>query len=236
VFENRSDATEIMDDFSLSREDVTGPLRSIERVNQWLGGTRVMLGSLERAIREPQLSSLERPLVLHDLGCGSGDGLRALARWGERSGRALQLTGVDASPAVLECARERSRERPEIGFRQADFLEPSYEPVGVDIVTLNLCLHHLSDAEIEALLAKCRRAGVRAVLVNDLHRHWLAYGLFYLLCRVCFVPRIARIDGPLSVRKGFTRDELRRFARVVQARVEVLSWCWAFRYRWVLFF
>lgn len=236
MFEQRSREPEIMDDFSLARAEIAGALRSIERVNTWLGGRRVLLDGFARALADPLLSSLRRPLVVHDLGCGGGDGLRSLADWARRAGRALQLTGVDASPAVLEFARERSRGYAEIDFRQADFLGSGYEPEGVDVVTFNLCLHHFSDAQIEALLKKCRSAGVRAVLVNDLQRHWLPYGLFYVLCRVGCVPRIARSDGLLSVAKGFRREELRRLARAAQASSEVLRWRWAFRYQWGLLF
>jgi 2-polyprenyl-3-methyl-5-hydroxy-6-metoxy-1,4-benzoquinol methylase len=236
VLDTRSDAPETLDDFTLAGAELQVALRGVERVNLLLGGTGVLLSGFERALANPALARLERPLVVHDLGCAGGDGLRALARWARKSGRLLQLTGFDASAAALDLARERSREHPEIRFEQQDVHAPDYEPRGADVVTLNLCLHHFTDAEIEVLLGKCRRAGVRAVLVNDLHRHWLAYVLFHLFCFACFVPRIARVDGLLSVRKGFRKAELRRLARATGARLEELRWRWAFRYQMVLAF
>ncbi|HVS18624.1 MAG TPA: methyltransferase domain-containing protein [Planctomycetota bacterium] len=235
MLETRSHASEVLDDFALEGAEVEAALTSIERVNRWLGGTRVLLDGFERLAALPELARLERPLVVHDLGCGGGDGLRALADWGRRRGRALELCGLDASSAALRLARDRSRGHPQVEYRQRDFLARDYTPDGVDVVTLNLCMHHLEDAQIFELLARCRRAGVRAVLVNDLHRHALAYRLFGLLCRLTAAPRIAREDGLLSVAKGFRRSELEHHARAAGARLE-LRWRWAFRYQALLCF
>ncbi len=236
MLETRSNAAEIMDDFSIRGEEVEGALRSIERVNYWLGGTRVLLSGFERALADPFLACLDRPLVVHDLGCGGGDGLRELARWGHESGIALQLTGVDANASILAYARDRSLDFPEIRFEQRDILHPSFEPREADVVTFNLCLHHFTEDQITTLLQRCRDGGVRAVIVNDLHRHWLAYGLFNLVCVVFRAPRIARLDGLLSVRKGFRRNELADLASVAGSDADGLRWRWAFRYQLVLFF
>ena len=236
MLETRSHAAEIMDDFSIHGEDVKRALRSIERVNYWLGGTRVLLSSFERATADSSLARLDRALVVHDLGCGGGDGLRELARWGRQSGIALQLTGVDANASILAYARDRSLDYPEIRFEQRDILHPSFAPRGADVVTLNLCLHHFTESQITTLLRRCRDGGVRAVIVNDLHRHWLAYSLFSLVCVVFGAPRIARLDGLLSVCKGFRRDELADLADAAGSKAVLLRWRWAFRYQLVLFF
>jgi hypothetical protein len=142
---------------------------------------------------------------------------------------------VDANPYIVEHARSRSRDFPEIRFERRDILEPAFDLTGVDIVTFNLCLHHFNDREISVLLGKCRTGGVRAVLINDLHRHWLAYLLFFLFCMVLRSPRLARVDGLLSIRKAFRREELIALARDVGAERFHLGWRWAFRYQLVLF-
>jgi hypothetical protein len=48
-----------------------------------------------------------------------------------------------------------------------------------------------------------------AVIVNDLTRSRLGYALVWLSTRVLGCGPMARHDGPLSVRRAYTPDELR---------------------------
>jgi SAM-dependent methyltransferase len=234
MFDDRSRALEIMDDFSLSGEELVRTLGSIERVNRWLGGTRVMLDNLEIAFADGRFDRTERPVTLVDLGCGSGDGLRAAARWARRRNRSLVVRGVDANPFIVEYARSRTRDFPEVRIERGNVMDPALDLTGTDIVALNLFLHHLTDPEILALLERCRRAGVRAILVNDLHRHRLAYTLFPVASFVFRSPPIARADGLTSIRKSFRRHELVALARRLKPEKVHLRWRWAFRYQLVL--
>jgi len=44
--------------------------------------------------------------------------------------------------------------------------------------------------------------------VLDIRRHWFAYYGFILWSRVFTRNRLVRYDGPLSVLRGFTREEI----------------------------
>lgn len=231
-----TDQEEIIDDFTLTGAAIEDTFASIEKVNRWLGGNRVLVDSLAGILRHPAFEHNGKDrLIIHDLGCGVGDGLCALARWSRKREQPVAFYGLDANPYVVELARKRASAYPEIQFRVQDIFASDYSLKGVDIAAFNLCLHHFTDAEIRCLLKKCRDAGVRAVLINDLHRHWLAYYLFEVVCLVFRSPRIARLDGLLSIRKGFTRPELGRLAKDLGARDHFLRWRWAFRYQCVFF-
>lgn len=230
-----TDEEEIIDDFTLTGQAIEDTFASIEKVNRWLGGNRVFVDSLAKTVRHPAFAGKDTSLTIYDLGCGIGDGLCALADWSRKRDLPMAFHGLDANPYVVELAKEKAADYPEIQFRVQDIFSPAYSLQGVDIVTFNLCLHHFREEEIRHLLHKCREAGVRAVLINDLHRHWLAYYLFELVCWVFRSPRIARLDGLLSIRKGFTRRELRRLAGDLGVRDHLLRWRWAFRYQCVFF-
>ena len=236
IFDHRSHAPELMDDLSARGEEIARALDSVGRVNRWLGGIRVLLDNLEIAFSDERLGGADRPVTLVDVGCGSGDGLRAAALWARHHARSLILRGVDANPFIVEYARTRSREYPEIEFEHGNVLDPAFDLRDADIVTFNLFLHHFRDPEIVAILEACRAAGVRAVLINDLHRHWLAYTLFPLACAVFRSPRIARVDGLLSIRRAFRRHDLVTMTQGVDAAAVRLRWRWAFRYQLVLRF
>jgi len=61
-------------------------------------------------------------------------------------------------------------------------------------------------------------AAAIAVVVNDLLRRRLSLGLVWLATRLCRCHPISRHDGPLSVRRSYSRAELRALAEKAGAR------------------
>lgn len=230
TFTRRATEKEIIDDFNLSGTEITDTFESIEKVNIWLGGNQVLVDSFRKCIRRIQAKSI----VLHDLGCGSGDGLISLARFARKRQVTTQFMGVDANTHVIEMARTRSKGFPEITYQVQNIFAEAYQLEGVDIATFNLCLHHFTEQEIEQLLKKCKAASVKAIIINDLHRHWLAYYAFHLVCWVFRSPKIAKEDGLLSIRKGFKRRELLQMTQHITTNYR-LRWRWAFRWQLLLF-
>ncbi len=233
-FNHRSAEKEIIDDFSLTGEDIIRTFKTIERVNSLLGGNRILVDGVKQIL--PQLPESKKPIHLYDLGCGSGDGLRAIARWARRNGTSLKLTGIDANPFIVNYAKEQASAFPEIRFLQTDIFDEDFALQDADIITFNLCLHHFSEEENTILLNKCKTEGVRAVLVNDLHRHWLAYYAFGAFCRLTGAGDIARKDGLLSILKGFKKKELEDLGQKSGISDPVIRWRWAFRYEMALFY
>ena len=87
-----------------------------------------------------------------------------------------------------------------------------------DVVHAALTLHHLDpDAAVTALAEMARVARGR-VVINDLARSRLALVLVWLATRLLTVHPISRHDGPLSVRRSYSRDELRALAERAGAR------------------
>jgi hypothetical protein len=233
TFHTRAQEAEIIDDFALAGEEIEKTFNSIEQVNIWLGGNLVFVNSLKKVLRHPAIQHKE-DVLLHDLGCGSGDGLVSLAKWARKQSRNIRFLGLDANPFVIQLAEKRTGDFPEIHFQTQNIFADTYRLKGVDIATFNLCLHHFEPQEIEVLLLKCKADGVHSILINDLHRHWLAYYLFQLVCWVFRSPKIAKEDGLLSIRKGFKRKELIQMAESLGASYQ-LSWRWAFRWQLILF-
>lgn len=229
-FKFRATEKEIIDDFSLGGMDITDTFESIEKVNIWLGGNQVLVDSFRKSL--PHISS--PPVSLHDLGCGSGDGLISLAKFARKQNIDVQFLGIDANGHVIEMARQRSKDFPEITYQNQDIFAEAYQLKEADIATFNLCLHHFTEEEIQKLLNKCKAAGLKAIIINDLHRHWLAYYAFYLVCWIFRSPKIAKDDGLLSIRKGFKRRELQQMAQNISTNY-YLRWRWAFRWQLLLF-
>src|SRR5688572_33486771 len=92
MFKKRSEEIELMDDLQLSNDDLRRNLDELETINFWLGGHKVVLQALQKLL--PQLRELNRPITVADVGCGGGDMLREIAKWGTRQGLEMNLTGV----------------------------------------------------------------------------------------------------------------------------------------------
>lgn len=235
-FRKRSAEEEIIDDFNLGGDDVVKTFQTIERVNSLLGGNRTFVNGVKLMIESLGRKDREEPIVIYDLGSGSGDGLRALAKWAKQQDIPIQLKGIDANAFIVNYANEQAKTFPNIQFEHHNIFEDTFALGEADFVTFNLCLHHFSDEENQLLLDKCKAHGVKATLINDLHRHWLAYYLFEIFCRLTFANHIARKDGLLSILKGFTKKELMKLFSPKRDESIHLKWKWAFRYQMILYF
>jgi len=96
-----------------------------------------------------------------------------------------------------------------VGVR-GDALRLPFRDGSFDYVTTSLFLHHLSDAELVQALREFDRVARRGLVMNDLLRRTRLY--LWTKVFTLFANEYVRHDGPLSVRKAFTLDELRRLA------------------------
>ena len=170
-----------------------------------------LLSAVSRQILADKCFSTKRPIRIADLGCGGGDSLLALSKWGSQTGQQISLTGIDANTATIAYAQEQARTLKNVLFRVGDVLQESCQIGDHDIVILGLFLHHLTEAEQIQLIQKCLASGARAILINDLQRSKLAYRLFQIISRIFNFSVMSRHDGALSIRKGFQKQETHFF-------------------------
>jgi ubiquinone/menaquinone biosynthesis C-methylase UbiE len=191
---------ELMDGPGLPPAEVVQAYRVLRRVNRQLGNLRTLRDELRRWLDE------ERPgatATLLDVGSGSGDLAASLRREAETRGVALRAVAADLDPIALGLA---ARER--LGAIRADALRLPFPDGSFDLVTAAKFAHHFHGEGLTRLLAEMVRVARRRVVVLDIRRHWVAYAGFVLWSRLLTRSRLVRHDGPLSVLRGFTREEL----------------------------
>jgi SAM-dependent methyltransferase len=194
-FTARATTPELMDDLNLASDELRQNLDELETINTWLGGYRPVLAALARL--RPRFPK-GRPLRLADLGSGGGDTLRHVAAWARRQGVPVALTGIDANEFMLTYAAAKSTAYPEISYRQVDIFSPGFAAQPYDVLTASLFCHHFTDAELVDLLRRWHRQAQVAVVINDLHRHPLAYYSIKYLTRLLApcAKRRAALGGP----------------------------------------
>ncbi len=182
-------------------------LEGLARINALSRAAAVLLPPIRTLARERQ----DGGLCVLDLACGGGDNTIALAERACRDGLDVRVDGCDLSPRAVAFATAKGRERNLPGsFFQADVLQDPL-PEGYDVMLCNLFLHHLDDDAAVNLLHRMGRAS-RLVLVNDLIRSPLGYGLAWAGCRLLSRSPIVHFDGPVSVQGAFQLEEVHALA------------------------
>lgn len=190
---------ELMDDPGLDPVVYATVLNDLARVNRWTLAARPTLSFLRRALKG------RRQLRLLDVGFGQGDMLRTIARWARRRGIEARLVGVDLNPMSEPAARAATDPVLGIRFHTGDYADHLHEDH--DVIISSLVAHHMSEAQLRAFLVAMEKHSRIGWLINDLHRHPLAYGLFPLLARMLRTHPIVRHDGQVSIARSFRPDE-----------------------------
>lgn len=229
-YKQRARGEEIMDDFTQGGPQMDRTLYELDVINRFLGGNSVLKEGLDRLY--PQLQEFYTGKTLHiaDFGCGSGDSLRLIHRWAQQHDLNVHLTGVDANEHVLRYARQHLQHVPEVELLQEDILAPDFRHHRFDLVTMSLFCHHFDDIQLSNLLGQMREQGVRWVVINDLHRHPLAFHSIKVLTRLFSRSPMVQNDGPLSVLRAFSRQELEEVFSAAGVERYTILWRWAFRY------
>jgi len=225
----RIDKAEIMDNFSVGGDLLCDTLDKLETINHWLGGNKVTINGLKKILlNHPK----EKKLTIIDVGCGSGDILRSVANFGRRNNYKMTLIGVDANPTAISYAKKLSKKYHEILFLTENIFSNDFEKRKFDVLLATLFLHHFNKDELVRFLSKSLTNAKLGIVVNDLHRHKLAYFLFLALS-VFIKNRMVVEDGLTSISRAFKRKDLENISRKINVKPQI-SWKWAFRFQWII--
>jgi SAM-dependent methyltransferase len=214
MLETRALADELMDDPALDPAVYAAVMDDLATVNLVTMAYRPTLSFLTRALGS------RSAFRLLDVGYGGGDMLRRIALWAQKRGISAELVGVDLNPRSELAARAKTPATMPIHYVTGDYA--SLEDGEFDLIISSLVAHHMSAAELVAFLRFMDRQAATGWLVNDLHRHIVAWYGFPVLAALMRWHPIVRHDGRLSVARSYRRDEwtpLLATAGVANARV-----------------
>jgi ubiquinone/menaquinone biosynthesis C-methylase UbiE len=219
-----------MDDLSLDEGQIKAILKDITVANKWLGGNQITIKALDRLMaRYPR-----KIYTLIDMGCGDGSMLREVAAHFKKKRVEVRLIGLDLNSKSIRIAREISGTFPNISYFQKDVFSLMPEEFECDILLCTLTLHHFSQEEIRTFIQKFAVLTTIGVIINDLDRNRIAYTLFKVFSLIFVKTKVARHDGLVSIKSGFTKNDFNEFAKSVPEMASKVTWRWAFRYEWTL--
>lgn len=217
-----------MDDLDgVSPQELDDTLRELRAVNRRLGGHSTSCAALGDLLARGAIARGGGPVTVLDVGGGSGDVAEAMLRWGARNGVDLEITIVELAASITQVAHGRLAGCPGVRVRTGNLFDAA--PRSFDVVHAALVLHHFDGSDAARALGQMAQVARRAVVVNDLRRHWLPWMLIRAVTAVASRNRLIRNDAPLSVARAFTADDWRRLARETGLD---LRWRrrWAFRW------
>ena len=165
-------------------------LADLARINRFTGARRHLITSLRR-----RFASTDSFRFL-DVGAASGD----LAR-------AVKSAFPNAKVFCLDLQFRNLRAAPAPQL-QADAFALPFGNHSFDVVHASLFLHHFDDSAAGRLIVEMHRLSSALLLIQDLHRHWLAYYFLPVTAPIFGWHPVTVGDGMKSVAAGWRRHEL----------------------------
>ena len=219
---HRSYKKELLDDEDIDSADLRRNLDELNFINTWLGGHKVSIEGFKKLLQK------EKKITVCEIGCGGGDNIFAIARWCARNGVEASFIGIDMKPVCIDFAKQKN------GHDSAEWIVSDYAKVKFhskpDIIFSSLFCHHFTDEQLAFQLAWMKENSKHGFFINDLERNRIAHQLIKWLTRLFSRSYLVKNDAPLSVARGFKKDEWKKLLKEADVYEYVVENKWAFRH------
>lgn len=220
---HRSYQKELLDRDDIPFADIQQNMHELYIINSWLGGHRITVKGFNL------LQKGAKKVHICEIGCGGGDNLLAINKWCKKLGVEATFTGIDIKEECIAYAKEQQALPPCTQWICSDYREVSFTEKP-DIIFSSLFCHHFTNEELVQQLRWMQQQSTRGFFINDLQRHSLAYYSIKLLTRMFSKSYLVKNDAPLSVARGFIKQDWKTIFLQANITAYQVKWQWAFRY------
>jgi len=225
-FSVRSYDKELIDRDDIPFTDIERNMHELDIINTWLGGHAISISGLRRLLKG------RSAINICEIGCGGGDNLKAMIQYCRKRDISVQVTGIDCNAHCLAVARAK------VG-KEAEWILSDYRAVDFggrkpDIIFSSLFCHHFTDDELVYMLNWMSLHARIGWFINDLHRHPVAYHTIRWITGWFSRCYLVKNDAPLSVLRGFSKQDWEGLMRRAGIANYSIRWKWAFR--WLVIF
>ena len=208
-----------MDDFSIQDERIDKALNELKIINKFLGGISTTKSALSYFIQ-----SKKDELKILDIGSGSSDNLLSA----KSNYPNMQILSIDKNMRALSSSENLLEKINSNAF------ELPFKNNSCDIIHSALFLHHFTEEQIKILLKEFLRIARIGIIINDLQRSYLALLGIKILTVLFSKSEMVKNDAPLSVKRGFSKQEILNLLEDVGIKNFVIKKKWAFRWMVVI--
>ena len=208
-----------MDDFSIQDERIDKALNELKIINKFLGGISTTKSALSYFIQ-----SKKDELKILDIGSGSSDNLLSA----KSNYPNMQILSIDKNMRALSSSENLLEKINSNAF------ELPFKNNSCDIIHSALFLHHFTEEQIKILLKEFLRIARIGIIINDLQRSYLALLGIKILTVLFSKSEMVKNDAPLSVKRGFSKQEILNLLEDVGVKNFAIKKKWAFRWMVVI--
>ncbi len=222
-FEARYPGKELLDQDDIPFGDIELNMKELNTINTYLGGHSITIEGFKA------LAAGRKFISVCEIGCGGGDNLAAIYSFAKKNGVQVRLTGIDLKESCISYARKRKSLPADTIFITSDYRAVAFNE-NPDIIFSSLFCHHFTNRELADQFAWMKQQSAVGFFVNDLQRNILAYYSIKIITSLFSSSYLVKHDAPVSVRRGFHRNELNMICREAKITPVKLLWRWAFRF------
>src|SRR5690554_1382579 len=230
-FNSRSDQKEMIDDLYCDGPELRQTFRELRTINKLLGGNHVTTNGIGKLLLNLNLTEI----TIADIGCGNGDMIRVIVEWAKKKNLETECMGIDANPNTVTIAEQNLQDLSNASFEAANVFDTDFRQKKVDIITCTLFTHHFTNEELVRMFASFGEKARIGMVINDLHRHPLAFYSIKLLTTLFSKSKQVKNDAPVSVLRSFHKGELAVLLKEAGWGKFQITWHWAFRWQIVAY-
>ncbi len=223
MFHLRDHSLEIMDDTSIRGERLDIALRELNVINKFLGGNAVTRAGLEEL--KPSLN--DDYITILDAGSGGGLSFPDI-----KFKAPIKHYSLDKNPGACRFIKNNRGNGKSIC---GDVKALPFKNKSFSITHASLLLHHFDETDLVEILESFVSLSREGIIINDLRRSIRAFMGIKILTTLFSRSEMVKNDGPLSVKKGFTFQELTALMKKLKISRYTLRKKWAFRWLLVIF-
>lgn len=214
---------ELLDGDDIPFADIKRNMQELNTINTLLGGHKITVDGLL------QLIGYKKEMTICEIGCGGGDNLAAISKALSSKQVAHKCIGIDIKQECIDFAKQNPSNNYLSEWLVSDYRKVSFDQKP-DIIFSSLFCHHFTEFELQQQLQWMQANSGIGFFINDLHRHILAYYSIKLLTTLFSRSYLVKNDAPLSVARGFKKEEWQSILSGSGISNYSIKWKWAFRY------
>ncbi len=223
TFKQRSYQPELLDDNSIPFADIKQNMEELNTINTLLGGHAITVKGVAK------LMGNLKEITICEIGCGGGDNLIAINNYCTQKHIRVNFIGIDIKQACIDFAKTKTALHHNTKWLVSDYQQVVFKTKPTIIFSSLFCHHFTNDQLINQLQWMQKNASV-GFFINDLQRHFLAYYSIKIITQIFSKSYLVKNDAPLSVARGFVKNDWVTIFKNAQINNYQITWQWAFRF------